>query len=60
VIDEVRVQWPSGRETLLRKQAADRLLVIAEVGSAKSPSAPPRQQPLFKEESANARSHMET
>ena len=52
-VEEIRVQWPSGRESLLTKQKAGRLLVIPEPAA---PSAAPRRpgppKPLFAERSA--------
>ena len=51
IAGEVRVRWPSGRESVLRQQRADRLVVIAEPaeGKAVPPAVPP--QPLFVEKS---------
>lgn len=51
IADEIRVRWPSGRESLLTNQKADRLLVIDEPPQS-APHLPAPPAPLFAERSA--------
>ncbi len=53
VVEEIRVRWPSGRESVLKNQKADRLLVVAEPAAAKAAPAVPVAPPLFAEKSAD-------
>ena len=52
VVDEVRVRWPAGGETVVRKQPADRLLVVTETANLKPAPLPKPATPLFVEKSA--------
>ena len=53
VADEIRVRWPSGKESVLTKQRADRVVEIVESSKAAFPT-PPKSSPApwFSENSA--------